>query len=146
MTGPEIVARGQALLGKGIRYEMGADDLTEPGLALDCSAFACRCLGFRKFDGKVWWNTDRVVSDAFGAQAKFRPVEPSEVQPGDVLVYSRKMNGGKVGHICVVVDPAKQLVIECASSAGGVIQQRRPAFFAKVRNGTAIFARYKAAS
>ena len=43
MTGPEIVARGQALLGKGIRYEMGADDLTEPGLALDCSAFACRC-------------------------------------------------------------------------------------------------------
>lgn len=143
MTGAQIVANFQAMLGRGINYVLGADDMTPPEMALDCSAAFWRSVGSRKFDGKVWRNTDWIVGDALGKRTLFDPVAYADVQPGDVLVYGRKTNNGKVGHICVVVDPAKQLVIECASSAGGIIQQRRPFFFGKVRNGTAIFARYK---
>lgn len=145
MNSAQILANFQALQGKGIRYVLGADDLTPPDLALDCSAAYWRACNSRKFDGKRWRNTDWIVNDALGKRTLFDRLTLDEVRPGDALVYGRATNNGKVGHICVVVDVAKQLVIECASSAGGIIQQRRPAFFRKVANGTAIFVRYKGA-
>lgn len=147
MTGQQIVTAARAFLGRGITYDLGADDMTPPTMALDCSAFVWRVLGSRKFDGKRWRNTDWIVGDITGAQTCFTAVAPADVQPGDIVVYGKKQNCGRTGHIGIVVDPAAHVVIDCSSSKNGVTERRADFFWHRPSpKAPAVFGRYKGAA
>ena len=141
MTGAEIIAQARTYIGRGIKYELGADDLTPPDLALDCSAFVWRVLGERKFDGRRWRNTDWIVGDALGAQTRF--VKLDKPEPGCIAVYGRRLNGGKVGHVAVVVDPKARTIIDCSDSQNGVTEHDGSYFWRRAARGRALWVRLK---
>lgn len=111
-----------------IAYRMGAD-LDGIPLACDCSAFAARCCGQRKFDGKLYYNTDRIWDDAQGPRKRWRQI-PAPA-PGCIGVYPGKTVAGKrhAGHVWVVADPATARTIECSDSGKGIAAKKRPAWF-----------------
>lgn len=143
MTGDTILATARSFLGRGVRYVLGADDVTPPDLSLDCSAFVWRALGSRKFDGKRWRNTEWILADALGARSRFVQVDRPE--PGDVAVYARKINGGKMGHIAIVADPKRRTIVDCSSSLGGVREHSGAYFWKRAARGRAVFVRYTGA-
>lgn len=112
------------------KYRGGADLDGDP-IGCDCSAFAARCCGQRKFDPKTgfWWGTDRIYDDALKGHARWRKIDAP--RPGCIGVYPAKMVAGKrvSGHVWVVDDPAKRTTIECSSSGKGIAGRRRPAWF-----------------
>lgn len=143
MTGTTILATARSYLGRGVRYVLGADDATPPGLSFDCSAFVWRALGSRKFDGKRWRNTDWILADALGPRTLFVPVDRPE--PGDVAVYGRKINGGRMGHVAIVADSGLRTIVDCSSSLGGVREHSGAYFWTRAAQGRAVFVRYTGA-
>lgn len=111
-----------------VAYRMGADLDGDP-LACDCSAFVARCCSQRKFDGKLWWATDRIWDDAQGEHKRWRQI-PKPV-PGCIGVYPGKTVKGKrtAGHVWVVNDPGDYSTIECSSSGHGIAKMWRPSWF-----------------
>lgn len=109
-------------------YRMGAD-LDGSPVGCDCSAFVARACGNRKFDGKVWWNTDRIYDDAKGANKRWRQID--KPQPGCIGVYPGVTQHGKrtAGHVWVVDDPTLCTTFECSSSGKGIASRRRPQWF-----------------
>lgn len=118
---------------RDITYKMGGEDIRQNG-KLDCSAFVWQVLGEKKFDGKVWRNTDWIRADALNRKTKFRKID-SPV-PGCIAVY-----GGRVektptgvtkrhaGHVGFVVDPVKKIAIDCSSSKNGIRLHRQAVLF-----------------
>lgn len=143
MTRTQALDFMRSLIGR-VRYELGADDITDDanGMALDCSAAIWRGLGQRKFDGKRWRNTDWIVGDATGAQTQF-VLCGVEILPGDVAVYGRAQNGGKVGHVAFVADPAKRTILDCSSSRNGIAEHDGGYFWRRAAKGQALFVRWK---
>ena len=135
---PSILKAAQDLLalhgppapGKAPRvaYRMGADLDGDP-LACDCSAFVARCCGQRKNAAGVWYNTDRIWSDATGAHKRWRQIAAPIA--GCIGVYPGRTVAGKrhAGHVWVVADPATAATIECSSSGKGINTRSRPAWF-----------------
>lgn len=125
----KLLQRWQGLL----EYSMGDDnsDRDHNGInGIDCSAFAERCAGRRKFDGRLWWNTDRIYADALGSDnvrwhAIRRPIN------GCVGVYPGKIVNGKrrAGHVFVVRNVETCATIESSSMARTVTVLRRPDWF-----------------
>lgn len=112
-----------------VAYRMGADLDGDP-LACDCSAFVARCCSHRKFDGKLYWNTDRIYGDAVSGHQRWESVRTP--RPGDIGVYPGKFKGGKriaAGHVWVVLDPEACTTIECSSSGKGICSQTRKRWF-----------------
>lgn len=114
--------------GKAV-YRMGADLDGDP-IGCDCSAFAARCCGQRKYDGHVWWATDRIYDDANSAN----PVRWQKIavpEPGCIGVYPGKVVAGTrhAGHVWIVADVAKGTTIECSSSGGGIASKMRSSWF-----------------
>ncbi len=115
-------------------YRMGAD-LNGSPIGCDCSAFVARCCGQRKFDGAVWWNTDRIYDDATGANKRWRQI-PAPV-PGCIGVYPGRSVSGRrrAGHVWVVENPATFTTIECSSSGKGINRMKRPGWFVPAAKG-----------
>ncbi len=112
------------------KYRLGADLDGDP-IGCDCSAFAARACGQRKFDPKtgLWWATDRIYDDALKGHARWRKIDAP--YPGCIGVYPGKTVKGKrvSGHVWIVDDPAKCTTIECSSSGKGIAGRHRPAWF-----------------
>lgn len=122
-----ILENARSWLDKGIEYQMGADNLKK----MDCSAFVWRCLGERKYDGKVWRNTDWLCSPS--ALKFFKRLDGPT--PGCIVVYPSttilRPNGTvirRAGHTAVVSDPVAKTIIDCSSSQNG-IRERKGDFF-----------------
>ncbi len=118
---------------RDIKYKMGGEDIRENG-SLDCSAFVWHVLGEKKFDGKVWRNTDWIRADALNRKTKFRPI--AQPVPGCIAVYGgrteKRPNGvtrRHAGHVGFVVDPVKKLAIDCSSSQNGIRLHRQVVLF-----------------
>jgi len=93
-------------------YGMG----TENDASFDCSAWIWDCVGDKKHDR----NTDWILADATGKQTKFKVL--AAPLPGCVAVYGTKwLKGGKrkAGHVGIVVDVARMLVLDCSDSQDG---------------------------
>ena len=121
----QIVSNARSWIGKGITYQMGADNLQK----MDCSAFVWRCLGERKYGDKVWRNTDWLCSDK--ALAQF--VRLPHAEDGCIVVYpSHKNATGKrrAGHVAVVVNANEHTIVDCSQSQNG-ITERNGSFFWK---------------
>lgn len=98
----------------------------------DCSLFAALCTGLRKVDPAtgLWWNTDRIYTDAvLGTCARWRQI--AAPTPGCIGVYPGKpgQKGRIAGHVWIVEDPARASTIECSSSGKGIGRRLRPQFF-----------------
>jgi hypothetical protein len=138
-VGQIVISNAFALLERyqcRVVYRMGGDLDGDP-VGLDCSAFAARCSGQRKYDPqtKLWWNTDRIYADATGAQTRYRKLDaPAR---GCFGVYPGITVGGKrkAGHVFVVESVEHCATIECASSIATVSRLRRPAWFAPAATG-----------
>ena len=111
---------------KGTKYAMGADDDN----ASDCSAFLWRALHDRKHDR----NTDWIAGDALHACTKFHAVDVPF--PGCVAVYGSRWEHVEgqpakrhAGHVGIVVDVAKKLVVDCSSSQNGIRVHRQRVLF-----------------
>ncbi len=125
LTGAQSWARNRL----DITYQMGAEDLRKNG-RLDCSAFVWQVLGEAKHDR----NTDWIAGDALHACTKFRRIDVAV--PGCIAVYPsrwEKVPGGPpkrhAGHVGIVVDPVKKLVVDCSSSQNGIRQHRQYVLF-----------------
>lgn len=114
MTPDQIITRAKSYIGIVTRYAMGGNTAT----CMDCSQFVWTVLGSPKFDGRIWWNTDRIYQDAMGPQSRFIRLEAPEV--GCLAVYGRAQNGGHTGHVAFVVDPVARTIIDCSQSHDGV--------------------------
>lgn len=140
-------------LGKGGRLataELPGESWKERGssrvrISCDCSGFVAWCLR-RKRDpqpdfGKWWLSTDTIWSDANGTLRKtgklekrlFKKVELADAQPGDIVVYPDRYSatGKKLGegHVGILVDVEKRLIIDCGSSQGGIKERVGTMFF-----------------
>lgn len=111
----------------------------------DCSAFTCWASGVDKHDREVrnsagqrlYWGTDNIYGDAVGAQRRFRQI--AQAVRGCSVVYPSWVPPGKdrrSGHVGLVLDPTKRLIIDCADSpdddrpgVGDGITQRVADFF-----------------
>lgn len=49
------------------------------------------------------------------------PVVPGQEQPGDLIFISSYLGDHAIGHVAIVVDPARQQTVEAASTDLGVI-------------------------
>jgi hypothetical protein len=109
-------------------YRMGAD-LDGSPMGCDCSAFVARCCGQRKFDGRLWWNTDRIYADAKQGHVRWREIE--NPVPGCIGVYPGTTFKGKrvAGHVWVVADTSTAQTVECSSSGKGIAKQQRGKWF-----------------
>ena len=112
-----------------ITYRMGAENIARNG-ALDCSAFVWQVLGDKKRDR----NTDWIVGDATHACTKFRRIDVPV--PGCIAVYPGRWeivpggpNKRHAGHVGIVVDVDKKLVIDCSSSQNGIRCHRQRVLF-----------------
>ena len=99
----------------------------------DCSDFAAHCMGLPKRYKRVWYGTDRIVSDARGYNELYEEVERAAAAPGDLVVYPGKYEDGErvsVGHVGVIVevDGPTLKTVDCSASS-------------KRRHGTAIAVR-----
>lgn len=119
-------AQGWAKSRRDITYGMGKEDPRQNG-AFDCSAFFWSLMGEKKKDR----NTDWVRADAVGRKSRFRQI--AQPVPGAIAVYGtrwEKTPSGATkrhaGHIGIVVDVAKKLVIDCSSSQNGIRLHRQP--------------------
>lgn len=160
-----IVARARSAVGQGIRYALGCGGW-EPTDALpcrkvfrrpkgklvpvralwcDCSGFVAWCIGLSRkttiFRGKWGISTVSIHRDAMGPGKWFRLLDPGEDPlPGDFAVYPDRFDAVArktlQGHVGVIVDPAKRMVIDCGSSSDGVTE-RVATFW-----GKCIFCRY----
>lgn len=118
MTAAEFLDLAWANLRKHViaRYGMGTEDGDGPVQSFDCSSWIWDCRGEKKHDR----NTDWILADATGKQTKFRAIPAPE--PGCIAVYGTKWkkNGERMaGHVGIVVDVARKLVIDCSSSQNG---------------------------
>ena len=111
---------------KGVRYKMGTENWAPDGSG-DCSAFLWLCMGEKKRDR----NTDWIRADALGAQTKFRAV--SQPEPGVIAVYGTRwektpsgVTKRHAGHVGVVADVAKKLVVDLSSGQNGIRLHRQP--------------------
>lgn len=111
---------------RDITYGMGKEDTRKNG-ALDCSAFFWNLMGEKKKDR----NTDWVRNDALTRKTRFRRV--MQPVPGVIAVYGTRWEKTPTGatkrhagHIGIVVDPVKKLVIDCSSSQNGIRLHRQP--------------------
>jgi len=119
--------------GGKVAYRMGADLDGNP-LGCDCSAFVARACGQRRFDGNVWWNTDRIYDDALKPAGNNRWRQISAPVPGCIGIYpgKSKPGGGRVaGHVWIVDDVAACKTIECCSRGGGIARMTRTAWFGR---------------
>lgn len=153
------VERARSAIGRGIRYGLGRGGLHPldplpcrpsmrrvPGrplpvraLWLDCSGFAAWVLGRSRKPSRTWpwWlSTDALWLDARGRCAIVASVQRDAVQPGDLAVYPDA--GGKQGHVALVVDPARHIVIDCSSSHDGVTEHEASYFW---RRADTVFCR-----
>jgi len=132
----QVLEQALAMLaqwGGKVVYRMGADLDGNP-LGCDCSAFAARACGQRKYDGKVWWNTDRIYDDALKASGNMRWRQIPHPVPGCIGVYpgKSKPGGGRVaGHVWIVEDVAACRTIECCSRGKGIARMTRTAWFGR---------------
>lgn len=132
-----------------IVYRMGGD-LDGSPKGLDCSAFAARCCGHRKYDpiSKLWFGTDRIYADALSTTGHRRWVQIDQPEPGCIGVYPGRRILGiglRAGHVWIVESVARQTVIDCSSSGKGIRLRHKPEWFAKDAKGNGkpiIFARY----
>ena len=130
MTPTEILEYARAWCDRrDITYRMGAENIGQDG-ALDCSAFVWQVLGDKKRDR----NTDWIAGDALHACTKFRRIDAP--MPGCIAVYPsrwEKVADGPArrhaGHVGIVTDPAKKLVIDCSSSQNGIREHRQRVLF-----------------
>lgn len=122
----QIIDNARSWMGKGITYQMGADNLKK----MDCSAFIWRCLGERKYNGKVWRNTDWLCSPP--ALGDF--IRLPHAEDGCIVVYpSYKDSKGKrrAGHVAVVVDAEHHTIIDCSQSQNGIAERNGDFFWKK---------------
>lgn len=112
-------------------YKMGGASW-ETGM--DCSEFAARCVGRKKFDGRKYWNTDAIYHDALTKQTCWMSI-PKPV-PGCLGVYGGRMANGKrrAGHVWIVEDVEGGGTIECCSGYG-VCRRVRKSWFAPNATG-----------
>lgn len=110
---------------RDITYKMGREDIRKNG-ALDCSAFIWKLFGENKKDR----NTDWLRNDALTKMTRFRRI--AAPVPGAIAVYGTRwektptgMTKRHAGHVGVVVDVAKKLVIDCSSSKNGIRLHRQ---------------------
>lgn len=120
-------------------------------VSCDCSGFVAWCLRRARSPqpdfGKWWLSTDSIWSDANGILTKtrvtqrrlFKRVELSEAQPGDIVVYPDRYNaaGKKLGegHVGILVDVEKRLIVDCSSSRKGIKERVGTMFFDMGREG-----------
>lgn len=118
---PWMLRRAFKQIGVIKKYSM---DIAQQGRdCADCSEFICRVLGITKkpLDGDTlnWWlNTDGILTDALGKDVLFHDIPLAEAKPGDMVVYGH--HDGHVGHIAMVVDPARRVIVDCSGSRDGV--------------------------
>lgn len=139
MTNP--IERARKAIGKGVRYSLGcggyhpSDEL--PGRPVwripkggllpkklvfcDCSGFVAWLIGRSRSpasDFRWWLSTDSIWSDALGKHQLFRKIDVAV--PGCIAVYpdyKDNVTGKKhQGHVGLVVDPDKHIVIDCSSN------------------------------
>ncbi len=151
MTPDQILARARSVRDRGICYGLGKGGL-HPLDPLPCrlsaklvnglnvNALWCDCSGFiawvigrdRRPSGvfDLWLSTDSIFADAKGKRTLFSPT-PHAV-PGCIAVYAdwRDSDGQHhEGHVAIVSDPAKHLVIDCSVSGKGVTEHAQPVFW-----------------
>lgn len=124
---------------QGVReYTLGGDDDDTDGDGIDgidCSAFAERCAGRRKYDGRLWWNSDRIYADARIAHRRWEQIAAPIA--GCIGVYPGRSVLGKrtPGHVFVVHNVRCCATIEASGMAQTVTVLRRPAWFAPGAKG-----------
>lgn len=111
----------------GVTYGMGK----EGDNSSDCSAWIWDCAGEKKHDR----NTDWILSDAIGKQTKFKQI-PAPI-PGCIAVYGTKWVKKKrySGHVGIVVDVARKLVLDCSSSENGPACHKQEVLFDGTKDG-----------
>jgi len=116
-----ILRRAFSQIGVIKEYSM---NIAKQGIhCADCSLFVCRVLGITKEplkgDTLAWWlNTDGMLRDALGKDVLFHDIPLAEVQAGDMVIYGG--HDGHVGHVAFVVDPSRQVIVDCSGSRDGV--------------------------
>jgi cell wall-associated NlpC family hydrolase len=165
MDGATIVTRALSAVGKGIVYKLGKGGLTAIGnlpsepyktkdgqikQGCDCSGFVAWCLRRSRRPqpdfGKWWLSTDSIWSDAVGKLSKtgtakriFKQIPVEEMQAGDIVVYPDGYRNGKKlheGHVAVVVDAGKRLLVDCSSTQNGIKMRPIPVFFDYGKEGS----------
>lgn len=127
--------RARSAIGHGIGYDMGhggehpEDALpTRDGLC-DCSAFIAWVLGIKLSYtlSDRWWGvqTDSIYADATGPQKHFQRLAAPVA--GCLAVYPD--HDGLQGHVALVTDPAKHLVVDCSSKADGITEHVQNVFW-----------------
>lgn len=112
-------------------YGMGTEDGEGPVQAFDCSAWIWFLMGEKKNDR----NTDWILADACGKQTKFRRIDAPV--PGCIAVYGTKWVKGEryAGHVGVVVNVARHLVIDSSSSQNGPACHKQDVLFTGTKDG-----------
>ena len=147
-----LITRARTAIGK-VRYGLGCGGLhgddplparpilhtprhaPAPVLAnwCDCSGFVAWVLGRSRKPAKdfpLWLCTDSVANDAKGKQRLFERIDAPV--PGCIAVYGDWKDGKgqpHQGHIALVVDPAKHVVIDCSSDLDGVAEHVQEVFW-----------------
>ncbi len=121
-TRKAVVDTALALLGTGIRYEMGAGGPNGPTRgATDCSGLTSYA-----WNAGAGLTFGRSAAQQWATLAAYR-VHPSEIQPGDLLFYSYGRLGGRVDHVGMYIgdgqmiesiSPSKPLVVGPARFTG----------------------------
>ena len=145
----ELIARAREGLGQGVLYGLGCGgyrpdkNLGTPKCwrkpkgkilpiyapFLDCSGYVAWCLGRSRKPSEAfpfWLSTDSIVGDARGRKRLFRPI-PAPI-PGCLAVYGDSKDSKGVahqGHVGIVIDPAKQMVLDCSSGNGFLSMYKR---------------------
>lgn len=139
MTPDQILAAARQLVAahRATPYRMGGDDWQT---GMDCSAFIWRVVGQRKLAAGVWRNTDWLVRNRH--QPPMRELAAGEsVAPGSIAVYGGRVVRGRryAGHVGIVVDADRQIVIDCSSSAKGIRERVAPILFLGPSDGRPVF-------
>lgn len=148
----KILARARSQVGLGVGYSLGcggwdpdspkASETTtrkgERGEWCDCSGFVAWCVGLsrrRTICPGLWGvSTVSIHRDAttkgrfFCALGKAGGGRlPFDPQPGDLVVYpdryDPKTRKTRQGHVAVLVDHTKRLIVDCSGSAGGITER-----------------------
>jgi hypothetical protein len=143
-----FLPRARSAMNRKIRYGLGCGGYNpkaahpgawsirkfRPAWYCDCSGFIAWVVGRSRKPGsdwKWWFSTDSVYADAMGPQVLFVRIPAGLEQPGDLVVYpdshTRGPDGKLVthqGHIALVSDPARHMVIDCGSTSNGITERR----------------------
>ncbi len=106
-------------------YGMGTEDGDGAVQSFDCSAWIWDCRGELKHDR----NTDWILGDASGKQTKFKAI--ASPVPGCVAVYGTLWSKGQrhAGHVGIVVEVARKLVLDCSSGQDGPAVHKQAVLF-----------------